>query len=55
MSDVSDEQSDPVVDQLVAVMQKDEDDRSDADWELLGNASEEQVQAAADRAGVSFE
>ena len=55
MSDISDAEPDPVVDQLVAVMQKDEDDRSDADWEMLGNASEEQVQAAAERAGVSFE
>ncbi len=55
MSDISDAESDPAVDELVAVMQKDEEDRGDADWDLLGNASDEHLRAAAERAGVSLD
>jgi hypothetical protein len=54
MADDEQGQPDPQVEKLVEIMKKSEDDRQEADWDALGTATEEQLQAAATQAGVSL-
>ncbi len=46
---------DPEVERLVAVLKKNEDDRQDEDWDLLGAADPEKLKAAGAAAGVNVE
>lgn len=47
--------SDPEVERLVAILSKDEDERTDADWEALGAADESTVNEAVNALGLTVE
>jgi hypothetical protein len=56
MSDAGTEGTpDPEVEQLVAVLKKNEDDRQDADWDLLAAADPDKLKAAGTAAGVTVD
>jgi hypothetical protein len=56
MSDAGTEATpDPEVERLVAVLKKDEEERQDADWDLLAAADPEKLKAAGAAAGVAVE
>ena len=46
---------DPEIQKLIEILQKDEDDRSDEDWDALGDADPPKLKAAGEVAGVSTE
>lgn len=55
MADDDTEVADPEVDKLVSILQKDEDERQDDEWDALAAAEPAQLQAAATKAGVTLE
>ncbi len=43
------------IDRLVAILAKDEDDRDDADWDVLAAADPDKLKAAGTTAGLTID